>query len=74
MDIRALIASDSYAASFQTMGQYRTALLRFLDRDFRIAESAVALLACAGNAEHWTAEEREGAKRLRDALTARGVP
>ncbi|WP_202966745.1 hypothetical protein [Cupriavidus sp. IDO] len=30
-DIRALIANDGYAITFQTMGQYRTALLQALD-------------------------------------------
>ncbi|AGW94637.1 hypothetical protein N234_31805 [Ralstonia pickettii DTP0602] len=30
-DIRALIANDAYAISFQTMGQYRTALLKAID-------------------------------------------
>lgn len=31
-DIRSLIANDSFAMSFQSMGQYRTALLRELDK------------------------------------------
>ena len=30
--LRALIANDSYAITFQTMGQYRTALLKEIDR------------------------------------------
>ena len=30
-EIRALISDDGYAITFQTMGQYRTALLRALD-------------------------------------------
>ena len=29
-DFRALLADDAYAASFQSMGQYRTALLKAL--------------------------------------------
>ena len=29
--LRAIIASDSWAITFQTMGQYRTALLRTID-------------------------------------------
>ena len=29
-DFRALLADDAYAASFQSMGQYRTALLKVL--------------------------------------------
>ena len=30
-DFRALLANDAYAASFQSLGQYRTALLKALD-------------------------------------------
>jgi len=30
LDFRALLADDAYAASFQSMGQYRTALLKAL--------------------------------------------
>jgi hypothetical protein len=30
-ELRALIANDGYAASFQSMGQYRKALLAALD-------------------------------------------
>jgi len=30
-DFRALLADDAYAASFQSLGQYRTALLKALD-------------------------------------------
>ena len=30
-EIRALIADDGYAITFQTMGQYRTALLKAID-------------------------------------------
>lgn len=30
-DFRALLADDAYAVSFQSLGQYRTALLKALD-------------------------------------------
>ena len=33
--VRDLIASDSYAMTFQSLGQYRTALLKFIDREAR---------------------------------------
>lgn len=33
-EVRALVASDSYAIQFQTMGQYRVALLDALIRPF----------------------------------------
>ena len=31
LGIGRLIANDAWAASFQTLGQYRTALLRYMD-------------------------------------------
>ena len=37
--IRDLIADDSYAISFQSMGQYRTALLKALDSDVEPRET-----------------------------------
>jgi hypothetical protein len=48
---KSLIADDAYAMSFQTMGQYRTALLR-ADCDDEVNELAGALEDCLCDLEY----------------------
>lgn len=58
-DFRALLADDAYAASFQSMGQYRTALLKTLATPPpREAEQALAALE---------ADPKDGAMIMIDA-------
>uniref|UniRef100_C6BC87 Uncharacterized protein n=1 Tax=Ralstonia pickettii (strain 12D) TaxID=428406 RepID=C6BC87_RALP1 len=55
-DIRALIADDGYAASFQSMGQYRTALLAALRAQDDAAPVAWITKEQLEQIEEWTAD------------------
>lgn len=55
--LRALVADDAFAATFQTMGQYRTALLKTIAdlgtfADAQVRSSDEVMTDAAGQAHH----------------------
>ncbi|SDY08313.1 hypothetical protein [Lysobacter enzymogenes] len=58
-DLRALVANDSHAATFQSLGQYRTALLREIDASAPAGAQPMAsvCLVTNRNLPHFAAAE-----------------